>query len=193
MPRLWCYLRADERGRPEVLVLVAEARDRAAFFALLRVPPAFFALGRDRSVPTVRLPRVFFEEARFLLAALPDRDSDERAEVFPPEGDLDERAGAFPPGEGALFELASRISRTSSIPVATAPRIMPARSSCLIALPTLPTALGSAAMFRRKAPFVRLWRQPRVPGSFDEAATITVTGPRLTPLARVPIALPFLA
>lgn len=47
-------------------------------------------------------------------------------------------------------------------------------------------------MFRRKTPFVRLRRQPPVPGNFDEAATITVAGPILIPLTRVPISLPFL-
>jgi hypothetical protein len=47
-------------------------------------------------------------------------------------------------------------------------------------------------MFRRKAPFGRLWRHPPVPANFDEAATITVIGPTPTALARVRITLPFL-
>ena len=192
VPRTSCYLRADGRARPEVLVFVAEARDRAVLFALPRVPPAFFTLGRARFVPTVRLPGVFFEAVRLFLEALVDWDTDERTEALRLEGDRDERAGALPP-EGAPFEFAIRISRTSSTPVATAPRIMPARSSCLTAVRTLPMAPGRAAMFRRKAPFGRLVRKPPAPGNFDEAATITVIGPTLTALARVPIRLPFRA
>jgi hypothetical protein len=139
-----------------VLRLVAEVRGRAAFFAFLWVPPAVLALGRDRSVPPVRLPRVFFEALRPFVTALPDRDPDEPTDALPPEGDRDERAGVSPPREGASFELANRISRTSSIPAATVPRIMPARSSCLTAVRTLPTARCSATMFRREAPFFGL-------------------------------------
>jgi len=191
VPRTSCYLRTDERARPAVLLFFAEARDRATLLALLWVPPAFFTLGRGRAVPTVRLPGVFFEAVRLLLEALVDWDAGERTEVLRLEGDRDERAGVSPP-EGAPFELAIRISRTSSTPVATAPRIMPARSSCLRAVRTLPMAPGRAAMFRRKAPFGRLWRQPPVPGNFDDDATITVIGPTPTALTRVPITLPFL-
>jgi hypothetical protein len=137
-------LRADDRERPEVLVL--DARDRADFFAV-RVPLVFVALGRDRAGPAVRLAPAFFEAARLLLAAffpvgLPDRDRDERAE-------------ASPPREVVAFEFASRTSRTSSMPVATAPRIMPARSSCLTAARALPMARGRAAIFRGAVPFVR--------------------------------------
>jgi hypothetical protein len=134
-------LGVDDRERPEVLVL--DARDRADFFAA-RVPLVFLALGRDRAV---RLAPVFFEAARLLLSAffpvvLPDRDRDERAEVSPPR-------------EVVAFEFANRISRTSSMPVATAPRITPARSSCLTAVRALPMARGRAAIFPGTAPFVR--------------------------------------
>jgi hypothetical protein len=112
---------------------------------------------------------------RFLFVALPDRDRDERPE-------------ALPPRDGVPFELADRISRTSSVPAATAPRIMPARSSWRTAVRTPSTARCSVAIFRLEALFVRWWRQPPVPGNFDEAAKITVAGPTLIALTRVFIA-----
>lgn len=189
---------------------MAEARDRACFLATVRAPPAFFAVARDpdRFVAVVRAPRVCFAEVRFPGRLFVAR-SDFEAERFPPlelpvrdallaclaDGDSEEPRGVdrpdLCPPDGVPFDPANRISRTSSKPAATAPSIMPAPSSCLTAMRATAMARGSPATLRLNTPPFRLWRQAPVPGNLDDAATMTVTGPTLTPLARVFIGVPF--
>jgi hypothetical protein len=64
------YLREDDRDRPEDLVPLAEARERACVLALLRALLAcFVARDLDRFVAVVLAPRVFF----FVLARFAGR------------------------------------------------------------------------------------------------------------------------
>jgi hypothetical protein len=77
------YLREDDRDRPEVLVRLAEARERACVLALVRALPAFFvARELDRFVAVVLAPRVFFffVLVRFAGRFLAERDGDLGAE-----------------------------------------------------------------------------------------------------------------
>jgi hypothetical protein len=76
------YLREDDRDRPEDLVRLAEARERACVLALVRVLPAFFvARDLDRFVAVVLAPRVFFFVlVRFAGRFFVERDGDLGAE-----------------------------------------------------------------------------------------------------------------
>jgi hypothetical protein len=70
------HLREDDRDRPEELVRLPEARERACFLALVRALPAFFvARDLDRFVAVVLAPRVFFFVlVRFAGRFLVERD-----------------------------------------------------------------------------------------------------------------------
>ena len=150
--------RKDDSYRREDAVHLPEARDRVRRLALLLTPPVFVVAGEpDRFVAVVRAPRVFFAAVRLLGRLVPARDSDLEAERCPPlvvrVGDFllaglpawgcEEPDGADRPGlcrDGVPLDPANRISRSSSRPAATAPSIMPARSTCLSARRPLATA-----------------------------------------------------
>jgi hypothetical protein len=72
------YLREDDRDRPEDLVRLAEARERACVLAMVRALPAFFvARDLDRFFAVVPAPRVFFFMlVRFAGRFFVERDGD---------------------------------------------------------------------------------------------------------------------
>jgi hypothetical protein len=76
------YLREDDRDRPEDLVRLAEARERACVLAMVRALPAFFvARDLDRFFAVVPAPRVFFFMlVRFAGRFFVERDGDLGAE-----------------------------------------------------------------------------------------------------------------
>ena len=158
-PSKWARdFRKDDSYRREDAVRLPEARERVRRLALLLTPPVFVVAGEpDRFVAVVRAPRVFFAAVRLLGRLVPARDSDLEAERCPPlvvrVGDFllaglpawgcEEPDGADRPGlcrDGVPLDPANRISRSSSRPAATAPSIMPARSTCLSARRPLATA-----------------------------------------------------
>jgi hypothetical protein len=180
---------------------LVEARDRARDLPVARTPPAFFAAARDRVrfVVAVAVPRTFFlGPPAFFVARVGDFEAERfprlelvRDALLETLSDRDrEEAGEVRPSAAVRFEPSSRASRRSSRPAITAPIIMVARSSCLNALPTLVAPRDAAATFRPNMPCLRLPRRPRVARNFDEAATMTVAGPSVTPLVRVVMSLP---
>jgi hypothetical protein len=193
-------------------VLLAVARDRACFLAIVRAPPAFFAVVRDRErfAAVVRPRRFFAPFLRFPDGFFVARTADFEAVFTPvevltrvvllagrPGEACGELRGVDPsklcPRDCVPLEPAMRIPRINSRPVATAPSTAAARSSCFTALRALPRASGAAAALRLNTFSFRLLRQRPVLGNLDDAATMTAAGPTLAALARVLIAMPFLA
>jgi hypothetical protein len=137
----------------------------------------FLAVG-DPDLVVDRLPAL----EPFAFDVVAERLDDDRDELRP------ERLS-----DPAPFELATLSSRINSNPVAAAPSTIAARSKRPAAARTRPAARGNAATLLPTTPLFRLWRRPAAPDSLEEAATMTVAGPTLTPRTRVFIVMSLLA